>query len=74
MADVVSVLGRVVREQRRAQNLTQEDLGELAGIHRTYVGMIERGEKNLTLSNLVKVSQALNITASELLRLTEEQM
>lgn len=74
MQDLSRALGEVVREQRRAQGLSQENFGELAGIHRTYVGMVERGEKNITLTNLVKVSQALGLTASALLQLAEERI
>ena len=74
MQDLSRALGEVVREQRLAQGLSQENFGELAGIHRTYVGMVERGEKNITLTNLVKVSQALGLTASALLQLAEERI
>lgn len=41
--------GKKVQEYRKAQQLTQEQLAELAGVHRTYIGMIERAEKNITL-------------------------
>ena len=74
MQELTKALGEVVREQRMAQGLSQEGFGELAGIHRTYVGMVERGEKNITLTNLVKVSQALGLTASALLHLAEERI
>ena len=66
--------GETVREQRKARGLSQEDFGELAGVHRTYVGMVERGEKNITLSNIVKVSHALGLAPSEILRLAEERL
>ena len=74
MLDITHAVGEVVREQRRALGLSQEEFGELAGIHRTYVGMVERGEKNITLTNLVKVSQALDLRASVLLHMAEERI
>ena len=52
--------------------LSQEDLGEASGLHRTYIGHLERGEINPTLLNILKVSAALGIDASELVEgLTE---
>ena len=74
MLEITQTLGEVIRDLRRSKGLSQEEFGEVAGMHRTYVGMVERGEKNITLANLVKVSQALDITASELLRQAEERL
>ena len=74
MMELTKTLGEVIRDQRMARGLSQEHFGELAGIHRTYVGMVERGEKNITLSNIVKVARALNLTASELLHIAEERL
>ena len=73
MLELTKALGEVVSEQRRHRGLSQENFGELVGIHRTYVGMVERGEKNITLRNLVKISHALDFKASELLQLAEER-
>lgn len=53
--------GQRVREIRKKQGLSQEKLAEKAGVHRTYIGMIERAEKNITLSNIQKISRALKI-------------
>ena len=52
--------GQRVQEIRKARNLSQEKLAELAGVHRTYIGMIERAEKNITLCNIEKIAKALN--------------
>ena len=71
---IIKALGVAVREQRRNLGLSQESLAELAGVHRTYIGMIERGEKNITLSNLVKMANALGLSPSDLLRLAEERI
>jgi len=58
--------GKKVREERLKRKLTQEGLAKIAGVHRTYIGMIERGEKNLTLTNLLKISKALDVKTSKL--------
>ena len=53
--------GERVRELRKEKKLSQEELAHNAGLHRTYVGMIERAEKNITLVNIEKVANALGI-------------
>jgi transcriptional regulator with XRE-family HTH domain len=60
--------GEQVRQIRIAHGLTQEELAEKAGVHRTYIGMIERAEKNVTLVNIEKIAKALNSTISELMK------
>jgi transcriptional regulator with XRE-family HTH domain len=60
--------GLRVREERIKQALSQEQLAELADVHRTYIGMIERAEKNITLQNIEKIANALKIKPEELLR------
>lgn len=52
--------GKKVQELRKEQNLSQEQLAELAGVHRTYIGMVERAEKNITLKNIERIALALN--------------
>lgn len=56
-----------VRKLRLSRGLSQERLAEACSLHRTYIGMIERGEKNLTISNIYKVSLGLGVSPSELL-------
>ena len=58
--------GEKVREERLKQGLSQEALAARAGVHRTYIGMIERAEKNITLENMSKIAKALNIKLSSL--------
>ncbi|MGO9535118.1 MAG: helix-turn-helix domain-containing protein [Syntrophobacteraceae bacterium] len=60
--------GQRVRQERTTRKLSQEQLAELAGVHRTYIGMIERGEKNITLENIEKLAKALGLKPEELLR------
>ncbi len=58
--------GNKVREIRKSKNLSQEDLADKADLHRTYIGMIERAEKNITLLNIQKIAIALEIDIKEL--------
>ena len=58
--------GERVRELRLAMNLSQEELAFKAGVHRTYLGSIERGERNPSLKNIAAIAKALDITLSEL--------
>lgn len=60
-------LAKRVREHRERKGISQERLGEIAGLHRTYIGMIERAEKNITLVNLDKIAKALGVSASSLI-------
>ena len=64
--DVVVSFGRRVRQVRLKQGMSQEELAYRAGLHRTYVGMIERAEKNITLRNIRKIADALGVTIGEL--------
>ena len=69
MADkkLLEQFGRRVRELRQAQGLSQEELAELTGFHRTYIGMVERGERNLSLSNVGVFAKIFEMSVSELL-------
>ena len=64
--NILERFGRNVQRIRKERNISQEKLAELAGLHRTYIGMIERAEKNITLCNIEKVAKALNVKISEL--------
>lgn len=64
--EILIKFGRKVRETRIKQNLSQEKLAIKAGVHRTYIGMIERAEKNITLENIEKVAKALGLRVKEL--------
>lgn len=63
---ILKQFGKRVREEREKQGLSQERLGQLAGVHRTYVGMIERAEKNITLTNMEKFAKALRKKVGDL--------
>lgn len=59
--------GKSVQQHRKALGLSQEELADKAGVHRTYIGMIERAEKNITLCNIERLAKALGVEVSELL-------
>lgn len=59
--------GKRVRQERLKKDISQERLGELAKVHRTYIGMIERAEKNITLTNMEKIAKALGRKVSDLI-------
>jgi transcriptional regulator with XRE-family HTH domain len=63
--------GRAVRVRREELGLTQEDLADRAGIHRTYISDIERGTRNLSLINIERLARALQVQLSELFRQVE---
>ena len=58
--------GIKIRQLRKSQGLSQEELAEKAEMHRTYIGMIERAEKNITLSNIEKLAIALKVSIKNL--------
>ena len=60
--------GETVREMRLALDLSQEMLTELTGLHRTYIGSVERGERNISLQNIVSIAHALQVSPAELLK------
>ena len=62
MSDINIEVGFKIIIIREQQGLSQEKLAALAGLHRAYIGQIERGEKNIGLKNLQKIAKALNIS------------
>jgi len=60
-------IGQKIRQLRQDQKLTQEELAFKVGVDRSYMGFVERGEKNPTLSTLIKIARALKISLAELL-------
>ncbi len=75
MADslLIEQFGRRIRELRIGRGLSQEKLAELTGFHRTYIGMVERGERNISLSNLGVFAKAFEMSAGELLTFPKER-
>lgn len=59
---------RLLKSERLARGISQEGLAELAGLHRTYVGSVERGERNIAVDNMEALANALGLDICELLR------
>jgi len=66
--DIRARFGRAVRKRRQELGLSQEELADRAGIHRTYVGDVERGERNIALQNIEKLAKALDVPISTLFK------
>ena len=64
---LLDLVGSNIRRIRLKRDLSQEQLAEKAELHRTYIGMIERSEKNLTLTSLEKIAEALGVPIHHLL-------
>lgn len=68
MTDEISLLiAKNIKRLREEQHLSQEKLAEEAGLHRTYIGMIERCERNVTVVCLERIAKALNVNLTELI-------
>ena len=65
---ILIAFGEAVREKRKERGFSQEDLAFRADLHRTYIGMIERAEKNITLENINKLAKALGVSIDFLVK------
>lgn len=63
---ILVAFGDKVRQIRKEKGISQEELSYKADLHRTYIGMIERAEKNLTLTNIEKIAKALDVDIKSL--------
>ena len=66
--NILIKFGEKVRDLRKKRKLSQEQLAHVANVHRTYIGMIERAEKNITLLNIEKIATALDVSVDDLLK------
>ncbi|AJS58485.1 helix-turn-helix domain-containing protein [Paenibacillus sp. IHBB 10380] len=66
MKTVLKAVGQRVRDLRKQLGLSQEELGEKAGFHFSYIGGVERAEKNITIVNLQKIADALDVPLNDL--------
>ena len=73
MNSIVMIAGQRLRTLRQQRGYTQEEMAERAELHPTYIGQVERGEKNLTLLSMEKLLGALDITFSEFFEYVEEE-
>jgi len=73
MNELAKSIGQRIRNYRTKLGLTQENLAELSGCHPTYIGQLERGEKNATLESIEKISHALHIPLAQLFEKLDNQ-
>ncbi|MGV8885348.1 MAG: helix-turn-helix domain-containing protein [Microbacteriaceae bacterium] len=66
--DLQTLLGRNLRAHRVQRGMSQEQFAEFLGVHRTYMGGVERGERNLTLKSVERIAERLGVDAVTLLR------
>ena len=65
MTEILNKFGKRLKALREAKGLSQEKLASKSKVHRTYVSLVERGKKNISLVNMEKIAKALNISISE---------
>ena len=73
MSDIAKAVGQRIRNYRTKKGLSQEKLAELSGCHPTYIGQLERGEKNATLESIERITAALGISLSKLFEKLDNQ-
>ncbi len=73
MSEITKFVGQRIRNHRMQLGFSQEKLAELSGCHPTYIGQIERGEKNATIESIEKISSALNVPLSTLFEKFEKK-
>ncbi len=73
LMDVTQVFAENIKRLRLAKGISQEALADLAGLHRTYVGAVERGERNITLINANRIAEALGAKLSDCLKERNER-
>jgi len=66
--NLIGIVSKNIRYYRNKLGISQEKLAELSNLHRTYIGSVERGERNLSLKNIEKIASALKISPYELLK------
>ena len=64
-------LGLVIRDKRKEMGYSQEAFASQCGVHRTYMGAVERGERNISLMNIIRIATALKLQPSELLAMAK---
>ncbi len=73
MSDIAKTVGKRLRGYRTSIGFSQEKLAEKAGLHPTYIGQVERGEKNLTIESLEKITKALDIPMASVFEKIEDR-
>jgi transcriptional regulator with XRE-family HTH domain len=67
MSDILKKVGNNLKKYREIKSITQEELSRICGLHRNYIGSVERGERNISIKSMEKIAQGLNIKVERLL-------
>jgi len=68
MSSILNIIGSNIKRYRTARGFSQEKLAEFAGLHRTYIGAVERGERNISAKNIAKIAEVLGIEPYRLMK------
>jgi transcriptional regulator with XRE-family HTH domain len=74
MSSILTIIGSNIRHYRSSLGLSQEKLAEFAGLHRTYIGAVERGERNISAKNIAKIAEVLGVEPHQLLKKTHRKI
>jgi transcriptional regulator with XRE-family HTH domain len=74
MSSLLRALGHEIRRIREEKRLSQEQLAELADLHRTYISSVERGRRNLSIQNLYKIAKALGVSMQDIVHFCEDKL
>jgi transcriptional regulator with XRE-family HTH domain len=66
--DILVIFGKRIKELRKSKKMTQQQFADLSDLHKNYIGMIERGERNPSLINIENIAKAFEISLSELMK------
>ena len=73
MASILQIFGNNIRKMRLKRNISQQELANICDLHRTYIGIVERAEKNITLLNAAKIAEGLDVELTFLLTETDDK-
>ena len=66
MTDLLKTIGLNIRKYREAKSITQEELSKICGLHRNYIGSVEKGSRNVSVKSLEKIAEGLNVSVTKL--------
>lgn len=71
---LVTSIGAVIAQLRDSQDLSQSELARVSGLHRSYIGDLERGQRNISIKNVERLANALHVTPSKLIQIAEKEL
>lgn len=71
-SDILLAFGKAIRKIRQEKSISQEELADMCGLHRTYISDVELGKRNISLENIYRITSALEVTLAQLFQLINE--